>query len=152
MIGWGAATLFAFMLGIAPPVPEAADGGYEQVTVREQLIVRVPVRMNQVTPMASLFEWKESKGPRCIPARAIARAALLSENSVDLILRDRRRVRAHLEKSCPELDYYYGFYISPNPDGMVCSDRDLIRSRIGGQCGIERFRLLQAVRRGERKR
>jgi hypothetical protein len=145
VISWGAAALLSVLLGTPAPAP--VPGGYEQVTVREQVIVRVPVRMRQATPMASLFEWKESKGPRCVPARAIAGAALLSENSVDLILRDRRRIRARLERRCPELDYYYGFYISPNPDGMVCADRDMIRSRIGGQCGIDRFRLLQAVRR-----
>ena len=45
-------------------------------------------------------------------------------DSVDLILRNRQRVRAKLESSCPALDYYYGFYITPNPDGMVCEDRD----------------------------
>ncbi|HMJ93808.1 MAG TPA: hypothetical protein VK472_06890, partial [Allosphingosinicella sp.] len=85
------------------------------------------------------------KGPECIPARAIMGAALLSENSVDLILRDRRRFRAKLDNNCPELDYYFGFYINPTIDGLVCADRDIIRSRVGGQCGIERFRALQAI-------
>jgi hypothetical protein len=142
VISWGAA-LLAVVLGLPAPAPEPA--GYQQVTVREQLIVRVPVRVSQMTPMASLFEWKESKGPRCVPTRAIAGAALLSENSVDLILRDRRRFRAKLDNSCPELDYYFGFYINATIDGLVCADRDIIRSRVGGQCGIERFRALQAI-------
>jgi hypothetical protein len=147
---WSAAALLALVLGLSgsasAPVPAHAQSR-AQVTVTEQLIIRVPVRMRQITPAASMFRWKESKGPRCVPWRNIAGAALLSENSVDLILRDRRRVRAKLDTHCPELDYYYGFYISPNADGQICADRDAIRSRVGGQCGIERFRSLEAVRR-----
>ena len=90
-------------------------------------------------------EWKEGKGPKCVPARAIAGATLVGRSSVDLILRNRQRVRAKLESSCPALDYYYGFYITPNPDGMVCEDRDNIRSRMGGACEIDRFRSLEPV-------
>jgi len=145
---WSAAALLALVLGLSASAPaaEPREVQYAQMTVRGQLIVRVP-RVRQPTAAASLLQWKESKGPRCLPARAIARAALLSENSVDLILRDRSRIRAKLDTSCPELDYYYGFYITPNADGQVCADRDVIRSRVGGQCGIERFRALEAVRR-----
>jgi hypothetical protein len=143
--GWGAAALLALLLGASSPAPEPVQ--YAQLTVREQIVVRVPVRLRQITPASRMISWKEGKGPRCVPARAIAAAALLGENSVDLILRDRRRIRARLETRCPELDYYYGFYITPNPDGQVCADRDVIRSRVGGQCEIERFRTLEAVRR-----
>jgi hypothetical protein len=69
---------------------------------------------------------------------------LLSQNSVDLIFRDRSRIRARLERSCPALDYYHGFYLSPTKDGQICADRDTIRSRMGGQCGIDKFRSLHA--------
>jgi hypothetical protein len=27
---------------------------------------------------------------------------------------------------------------------MICADRDSIRSRVGGECGIDRFRTLEA--------
>ena len=149
MIGWGASALLSFVLGV--PAPGVADplspaqSSYLQVGVREQWSIRIPVRIRQMTVAPSLYRWKESKGPKCLPARAIAGAALLSEKSVDLILRDRRRFRAKLDTSCPELDYYLGFYINGTIDGLVCADRDVIRSRVGGQCGIERFRALQAV-------
>ena len=147
MIGWGASALLAFVLGA--PQPAAGPGTFGLLQVkREQLSIRVPVRIRQMTPAAAnQYRWKESKGPECIPARAIIGAALLSEDSVDLIMRDRRRFRAKLDNNCPELDYYFGFYINPTIDGLVCADRDIIRSRVGGQCGIERFRALQAVRR-----
>lgn len=142
MIGLGAAALLALVLGASEAAPRPGPIQYAQLTIRHQ----IAIRLRQFAPGVAGIEWKEGRGPRCVPASAIAAAALLSENSVDLILRDRRRIRAKLER-CPELDYYFGFYITPNPDGQVCADRDTIRSRVGGQCGIQRFRALQAVRR-----
>ncbi|MGA9582420.1 MAG: hypothetical protein WBR13_10685, partial [Allosphingosinicella sp.] len=121
--------------------PPARAAQYGRAVVREQVIVRF-----RQTPTTRV-DWKEGKGPKCVPARAIAAATLVGRSSVDFIMRDRRRVRAQLEKSCPALDYYYGFYITPDPDGMVCEDRDIIRSRVGGACEIERFRSLEAVER-----
>jgi hypothetical protein len=107
--------------------------------VREQVIVR----FRQTPP--SRLGWKEGKGPKCVAARAIAGATLVGKSSVDFILRSRQRVRAKLESSCPALDYYYGFYITPNADGMICEDRDNIRSRVGGACEIDNFRSLEPV-------
>ena len=74
-------------------------------------------------------------------------ATLLGQDSVDLILRDSSRIRAHLERRCPALDYYYGFYVSATPDGMICADRDSIRSRVGGECQIDQFRSLRPTAR-----
>lgn len=140
MIRAGTAALLLLLAVSAP-----ADGQrarpvqYGQTVVREQVIIR----FRQTPP--TRVEWKEGKGPKCIPARAIAGATLVGRSSVDLIMRSRQRVRARLESSCPALDYYYGFYITPNPDGMVCEDRDNIRSRMGGACEIDDFRSLEPV-------
>ena len=135
-----AALMMAGTPGSASPI---APMQVAQVTIREQIIVRVPMRMRQVAPAApSLLEWKEGKGPKCVPARSIIGASLLSPDSVDLILRNNSRVRARLSSSCPALDYYYGFYVRPSADGMICADRDTIRSRVGGQCEIRGFRSL----------
>lgn len=145
MIFWGAAYLLMALSGASEAAdPEGVD--YAQLTVRQQIIVRMPVRTRPRGP-APIVEWKEGKGVKCVATGAIAGATLLGRDSVDLILRDNSRVRARLENSCPALDYYHGFYISPNPDGMICADRDVIRSRVGGQCEIERFRSLAPVRR-----
>jgi hypothetical protein len=113
------------------------------VTFHQQVIVRVPTppAQNQ-TPI----RWEEHNGPRCIPWAQIAGAALIGQHSVDLLLRDRTRVRARLERRCPALDYYRGFYVSATPDGLICADRDSIRSRTGGECEIDRFRTLRARR------
>lgn len=145
MIYWGAVLMLTALNGGAlERDAEAASVQQTRVSVRHQIIVRMP---NPHAPQSSAraLQWKEGKGPECVPARLIAGATLLSRNSVDLVLRDNRRVRAELENSCPALDYYHGFYITPNPDGKICADRDLIRSRVGGKCEIERFRSLRPV-------
>ena len=137
-------------LNSVPGDPSPADPiQFAQVMVREQILIRVPARIRSAPngPLPMPIEWKESKGPKCIPMKAIAGATLLSQSSFDLLLRDRSRIRAKLEKSCPALDYYYGFYIRPTGDGQICADRDSVRSRMGGQCGIERFRTLKAAKR-----
>ena len=149
MIRWTAAAALTLLVGGASAAtPEPQPMQFAQLVIREQIIIKVPVRSRETTPAAApSMRWREGRGPKCIAARAIAGASLLSENSVDLILRDRSRVRARLSSRCPALDYYYGFYIRPNQDGMICAERDMIRSRMGGQCGIERFRSLEAVAR-----
>jgi hypothetical protein len=107
-----------------------------QLTIRQQLIIRVPTRRPPPEPI----EWREKDGPKCVPAGALA-GALVSRRGVDLLLRGGRRVRARLDR-CPPLDYYSGFYVRPGADGRVCADRDTIRVRSGGSCEIDAFRLL----------
>jgi hypothetical protein len=145
MIFWGAALLLMALAGAPEGGAAERRTDYAQLSVRHQIIVRVPARPRPGMPPPQTFEWKEKKGPKCVPARAIAGATLLGRNSVDLILRNNSRIRAKLENSCPALDYYQGFYITPDPDGMICANRDVIRSRVGGTCGIDRFRTLKPV-------
>ena len=95
---------------------------------------------------ASRIRWEEHRGPRCIAWAQIAGSGLLSQDSVDLVFRDNTRVRARLERHCPALDYYSGFYMAATPDGLICADRDSIRARTGGECRIDRFRTLRAAR------
>jgi hypothetical protein len=147
----------AAMLGASAASAVARDSGTDgpeplriaQLTIREQIIIRVPARIRNDPPPATAapIDWIEGKGPKCVHARDIAGAALLGQDSVDLILRDNSRIRARLENSCPALDYYYGFYISPNEDGRICVNRDVIRSRMGGKCQIEQFRSLRPTPR-----
>lgn len=123
--------------------PPAARPG--SLTVHQQIIIRVSPGGRRVAAGGRLISWAEERGPRCVAARQIVHADLMRQESVDLILRDGSRLRARLERRCPALDYYYGFYVSPTPDGMICADRDSIRSRVGGECQIERFRTLRAA-------
>src|SRR5688500_4797582 len=122
--------------GEALPVHRA---GVRSMTVEQQLIIRVPV---QPRPKLKL-RWEEGeKGPKCLPSLAIARAALSGPDSVDFILRNRQRVRARLDSDCDGLDFYGDFYIQPEDQGRVCVRRDVIRSRVGATCRIEKFHWL----------
>jgi hypothetical protein len=125
----------------SPPRGAAPDGSFEiaQLTIRS-MTVRIQTTIAQAPP--PFAELKETKGPRCIASVAIGGAAVMAGNSVDFILRGGGRVRARFRSSCPALDYYSGFYLSPTADGQICADRDAVRSRAGGECEIDRFRLL----------
>ena len=145
MIDWSPAAFLLMALSRTPAEASPADPiQFAQLVIREQILIRVPMRLRQApSPAAPPVSWKESRGPKCLPMRSIAGATLLGQNSVDLILKDQTRVRAKMEKSCPALDYYHGFYIRPNADGQICADRDSVRSRMGGECGIDKFRTLK---------
>lgn len=145
---WSAVALMAAALGDVASEPRPIRPmQFAQVTIRRQVMLRIPMQSRPgVTAIAkgNAIVWKEKRGPKCVPARSIIAATGLNQKSVDLILRDRTRMRARLERSCPALDYYYGFYVSPSPDGLICADRDAIRSRVGGECEIDGFRSLRA--------
>jgi len=112
--------------------------GITRVVVQEQVTIRVPVvRARPTIPV----RWVEKKGPRCIASGDVLAATLSEDRSIDFHLRNRRRVRAKLDSECPTLDFYRGFYLQPD-DERICAGRDEIRSRIGGSCQIERFRLM----------
>lgn len=108
-----------------------------QLTVEQSLIVRVPRRIP-----AKPLKWKAKKGPKCVEMNAIAGAAVVADDAIDLVLKGGQRLRARFSSNCPALDYYSGFYILPTDDGRICAGRDMIRTRAGGQCEIERFRKL----------
>ena len=116
------------------------------ISVHQQIIIRVaplPRGIPRAGTNRQTVAWQEERGPRCIPIRQILGAAQIGQESVDLVLRDTSRVRARLERRCPAMDYYFGVYVRPNADGMICADRDEIRTRAGGSCAIERFRTLR---------
>jgi hypothetical protein len=118
---------------------------FAQVIIRNQIIIRT-IRINPPPSASSMnMQWKERRGPRCVQPQTISGAAQLGQRSVDLLLRNGSRLRARLASSCPALDYYDGFYITPGKDGLICADRESIRSRAGGECEIDAFRALHAV-------
>lgn len=131
---------FAFFLSLLPAwfagLAVVQSDHVRTLVVQEEVIMRIPVR-----PTPHRFEWDEHKGPKCIPARNIRGAMISGRGHVDFILFDRTRVRARLSNDCPALDFYSGFYLTPE-DGRVCARRDGIRNRIGMSCRIERFRRL----------
>lgn len=119
-------------LGVAAP---GESPKVRTLVVQDQLIIRVPVRPPPPT------EWVGRKGPKCIPAEDIRGAFLARRDHVDFLLRGRRLLRAELHDDCPALDFYEGFYLSSD-DERICAKRDVVRSRVGASCRIERFREL----------
>jgi hypothetical protein len=107
------------------------------LVVEREVIMRIPVRSRPVRP----FAWEEKRGPKCIEAANIRGAALSGRETVDFLLFDHTRLRAQLSEDCPALDFYNGFYVTPEK-GKLCARRDEIHSRIGRSCTIERFRRL----------
>ena len=136
MITAAAALLASAAVAAAPPAPSSHQT-VAQLVIRQGVIVRVPTRKPD-RPV----KWRERKGPKCIPADALAGALVSGPETVDLLLGGGKRVRAELESRCPALDYYSGFYIRPGRDGQICQDRDAIHARSGGKCEIDRFRRL----------
>lgn len=114
-----------------------AQPSVRMMTIQRQMILRVPVRPH---PRMTLH-WEEEKGPKCLPVGMIAGAMLSSPDSIDILLRDRQRMRARLDNDCDGLDYDGGLYLETD-DGKLCAKRDSIRSRMGGTCRIEKFRTL----------
>lgn len=125
-------TLFG-MVAVAAPGDEPR---VRSLVVQDQVIMRIPVR-----PPTRQFEWTELEGPKCINSRALRGALLSGSDSVDFVTVRGRRFRAELSQDCPALDFYEGFYLKPE-DHRICAKRDVIRSRMGGSCRIERFRHL----------
>ena len=133
-------TSFAF-LSLVPALLSLfalQPGGVSRLVEDDQTIMRVPVQPRAIVPN---LEWVERKGPHCIPARAVRRAFLSGPDKVDFVLFDRTRVRAQFDDRCPALDFYGGFYLRTE-DQRLCAERDSVHSRMGGNCTIERFKLL----------
>ncbi|MGD9811049.1 MAG: hypothetical protein AB7U35_06890, partial [Sphingobium sp.] len=83
-----------------------------QMTIEQRVIIRVPMaRPAMPAPAAERFarpvapgaeedppveSWKERKGPKCIDIRSVRAAAITSSRGVDLLLRNRDRLRVLL--------------------------------------------------------
>ena len=127
------------LLAAAAPAASAADGGvqFAQLIIRERLVVRVPA--SRVPPTT---KWKEKRAPKCMSAEGLAGAAIVEQDSIDMIARGGQRFRVQLASACPGIDFYRGFYLVPSADRMICAGRDAIHARSGGKCQIRRFRKL----------
>lgn len=124
------------LFGMAGAAQPEGPPRVRRVVIEGQLIIRVPVR----SPPARL-EFSEREGPKCLASGAIRGAFLSGNDHVDFLMMRGRLFRAELSEDCPALDFYEGFYLNPE-DNRVCAQRDVIRSRMGGTCRIERFRYL----------
>ncbi len=142
------------------PAPDPADAPFWQVVIEQKLIIRVPASRSRLTnfkasPDAAPREtqapvvWKEKKAPKCVAMRNILGMQAVQRSSIDLVTRQKQRLRAQLNRGCRALDFYAGFYMEGNEDGRLCEGRDQIHARTGAKCEIDKFKLLVAVPRDD---
>lgn len=148
----GAAAVLLLVLGVDDDQPRRAPTLPPGVTVRQQqVIIRItpapPPARAQPAGAPPVLQWREGRGPRCIPWNRILAAVSPRQNSVDFVFRGGERIRVQLERHCPSLDFHRSLYIRPTRDGQLCAERDNIRSRTGGECVIDQFRSLTPARR-----
>lgn len=101
---------------------------------RPEMLVGVPQRA-----IGSSFD--ERRIGRCLSINSISGVQPNGGNDLILFLRDRRMVRAQLERSCRSREFYSGFYIAGG-DGRLCVDRDQLQSRSGSNCKLAEIRQL----------
>lgn len=139
------------------PMPESPDTPVFQIVIEQQLIIRVPAQRSSLTNFSASpgqeararqapIVWKEKKAPKCIAMRNIMGMQAVQRDSIDLITRQKERLRAQLNRGCRALDFYAGFYMKGNKDGRLCEDRDEIHARTGAKCEVDKFRLMVPVR------
>ncbi|MEH6758275.1 MAG: hypothetical protein V7676_12325 [Parasphingorhabdus sp.] len=143
---------------IPTDTPELFSGGifispteqkFAQVRIQKRIIIRVPRRRPSMTsPMADIAghseptTYKEKKIGKCLPMDNILGVQRFGDRYLDLVTKDRKEIRARLEKKCQARSFYSGFYMEKSRDGRICTDRDVLHSRTGSKCEIDRFRQL----------
>lgn len=122
---------------------------FAQVRIERRVIIRVPRRRpSQTRPLSDIRSrlvpqtYREKKIGKCLPMNNILGVQMYQGRELDLITRDRKRIRARLEKKCQARSFYSGFYMEKSKDGKICADRDMLHSRTGSKCEIDRFRQL----------
>jgi hypothetical protein len=126
----------------------------EQVRIEQRVIIRVaPARSAREDLIANLppgteisLHYREQPMKRCVQMANIAGVQSGSQNRLILFMRDRHIVSAALEKACSARDFYSGFYVERSEDGLLCSGRDMLKSRTGTACGVRRLAHLVAVK------
>lgn len=148
------------LTSIAAPTLESPATPYWQVVIEQQLIIRVPAQRSSLNnfaagPTTTLRSrelpliWKEKKAPKCVAMRNILGMQAVQRDSIDLITRQKQRLRAQLNRGCRALDFYAGFYMQGSKDGRLCEGRDQIHARTGAKCEVDKFRLMVPVPRDE---
>ncbi len=147
------------LVPVSMPAPDA-PASFWQIVIEQQLIIRVPAQRSSLNnfgaaPVGEMrarqvpMEWKEKKAPKCVAMRNILGMQAAQRDSIDIITRQKQRLRAQLNRGCRALDFYAGFYMQGTKDGQLCEDRDQIHARTGAKCEIDKFRLLVAVPRDD---
>lgn len=143
-IGFAVAAVLPGASALASDLRDAPVKGPEvaQMVIERRVVIRVAPHPPRERPRISFREWREKSAAKCFPINALAGIVISKPDSIDMVLRNGQLIRARLERGCPSIDFYSGFYLQPTRDGQLCADRDMIHSRTGGACEVEKFRTL----------
>lgn len=115
-----------------------------RVTIRTTtVIMRGPLRPAAPPPPMRVTE---KKADDCVKVQELAGFSVNNSDSVDLLLRDGKMLRAKLGNDCPALGFYSGFYVKAAADKKLCAKRDSLRSRSGRLCAVQEFKALKVSR------
>jgi hypothetical protein len=145
------------LLAAAPAAAPARAPDWNTVTMTlqqqtQQESVTIAVPRVTITGSATIIVRRapsvvEKKAKDCVKIQDIAGfAGVNAADSVDLVLRDGRLLRAKLGRNCMALGFYSGFYVKTNKDQKICAGRDAFRVRSGRSCEVEGFRTLELAR------
>ena len=145
---------------VSIPSTEDSTASFWQMVIEQQIIIRVPAQRSSLNNFSAPpapemrlrqapVEWKEKKAPKCVAMRNILGMQGAQRDSIDLITRQKQRLRAQLNRGCRALDFYAGFYMQGSKDGQLCEDRDQIHARTGAKCEIDKFRLMVPVAKSD---
>lgn len=119
-----------------------------QVRIEQRVTIRISPRA--APPPPTLLVDLPARAPdrraiernigRCLPIARIAGVQVSGDDRLMLFMRDRRIVSAALERGCRARDFYSGFYVERNADGLMCVKRDALRSRSGATCRLAQIR------------
>lgn len=100
---------------------------------RVVLVVGLVLSVETATPQT---ETVPSETPQpCIVISEIEESLVLTNTVVALKMRDGRRLRMHLENSCPQLKFH-GHFAFRAQRGRLCVGRDMLIARSGEPCRI----------------
>jgi hypothetical protein len=121
----------------------------QQVSIEQRVTIRITPHAAPLPLNASMLDqdtggsgsrFVERKAGKCVSVAAIRSVKPVSGSKLLLIMRDRRLFTAELKKGCQARDYYSGFLVTKNSDGMICTGRDELRARSGMSCQVSGFR------------
>lgn len=122
---------------------------YAQVRIEERVLIRVPRRrpirsssMENFSARSAPVTYKEKKIGKCVPMSNILGVHRFGDRYLDLVTKNHQDIRVRFEEKCQAHNFYSGFYMEKSSDGRLCADRDVLHSRTGAKCEIDRFRRL----------
>ena len=115
-----------------------------QVRIEQHFSIRIspgapvmpPEMLDQIEQGPPPERMQPRRMDQCVAIGAIGAVHGAQGDRLLLFMRDQHIVVAALEKACKAADFYSGFYVARNGDGLLCTNRDTLQSRSGANCKV----------------